>query len=55
MLVDVPGFLPGADQEIGGAFEKIVTNRDDVKKTLTDLEKTLQSIYDNQVKPVIKK
>ena len=48
-------FLPGADQEIGGAFEKIVTNRDDVKKTLTDLEKTLQSIYDNQVKPVIKK
>jgi len=46
-------FLPGADQEIGGAFEKIVTNRDDVTKVLTDLEKTLQSIYDNQVKPVI--
>ncbi|HCG2963289.1 TPA: ABC transporter substrate-binding protein [Corynebacterium striatum] len=47
-------FLPGADQEIGGAFEKIVTNRDDVTKTLTDLQKTLQSIYDNQVKPVAK-
>ena len=48
-------FLPGADQEIGGAFEKIVTNRDDVTKVLTDLQKTLQSIYDNQVKTVINK
>ncbi|HCG46478.1 ABC transporter substrate-binding protein [Corynebacterium flavescens] len=47
-------FLPGADQEIGGAFEKIVTNRDDVTKTLTDLQKTLQAIYDNQVKPIAK-
>lgn len=47
-------FLPGADQEIGGAFEKIVTNRDDVKETLTALQEKLQGIYDKQVKPVAK-
>ena len=32
-----------------------MTNRDDVTKVLTDLQKTLQSIYDNQVKTVINK
>ena len=47
-------FLPGADQEIGGAFEKIVTNRDDVTKTLTALQDKLQGIYEKQVKPFAK-
>ena len=47
-------FLPGADKEIGGAFEKIVNNRDDVTETMTKLQESLQKIYDNQVKPVAK-
>lgn len=46
-------FLPGADQEIGGAFERIVTNRDDVTEVLSDLQNTLQNIYDNQVEPIL--
>lgn len=45
-------FFPGADREIGGAFEKIVTNREDVAATLEKLDKALQTIYDNQLRPV---
>ncbi len=46
-------FLPNGDKEIGGALETIITNGADVKKTMDDLQKKLQSVYDNQVKPII--
>lgn len=47
-------FLPNGDQEIGGALETIVTSRADVKKTLEDLQKKLEDVYNNQVKPIVK-
>ncbi|WP_415856749.1 ABC transporter substrate-binding protein [Sinomonas sp. G460-2] len=47
-------FLPGADQEMGKSVAKIVTQQADVKATLTDLKKTLQGIYEKDVKPKLK-
>ncbi|HKU10158.1 MAG TPA: ABC transporter substrate-binding protein [Sinomonas sp.] len=44
-------FLPGADQEMAKSVAKIVTQQSDVKATMTDLKKTLQGIYDKDVKP----
>ncbi|HET7723465.1 MAG TPA: ABC transporter substrate-binding protein [Propionibacteriaceae bacterium] len=46
-------FLPGADQEIAKSISKIVTQKADVKSTLTDLKGTLQKIFDTQVKSKI--
>ncbi|WP_369045078.1 ABC transporter substrate-binding protein [Sinomonas sp. P10A9] len=47
-------FLPGADQEMGKAVAKIVTQQGDVKATLADLKKTLTGIYEKDVKPKLK-
>lgn len=47
-------FLPGGDREIGLAAAKILTQNADVKQTMGDLKKTLQRIYDNDVKPKLK-
>jgi sn-glycerol 3-phosphate transport system substrate-binding protein len=47
-------FLPGADQEMAKSVAKIVTQQGDVKATMTDLKKTLQAIYDRDVKPKLK-
>ena len=47
-------FLPGADQEMAQSVAKIVTQQGDVKATMTDLKKTLQGIYDKDVKPKLK-
>ncbi|GAB2764744.1 ABC transporter substrate-binding protein [Sinomonas soli] len=47
-------FLPGADQEMAKAVAKIVTQQADVKSTMGDLKKTLQGIYDKDVKPKLK-
>lgn len=47
-------FLPNGDQEIGGALEKIITNRDDVKSTMEALEKSMKATYENQVAPLLK-
>lgn len=44
-------FLPGADQEMAKAAGKILTQQGDVKSALSELQKTLQGIYDNDVKP----
>ncbi|WP_433874563.1 ABC transporter substrate-binding protein [Sinomonas atrocyanea] len=47
-------FLPGADQEMAKSVAKIVTQQGDVKSTMSDLKKTLQGIYDRDVKPKLK-
>lgn len=47
-------FLPGADQEMAKAAAKILTQEGDVKATMTDLKKTLEGIYDKDVKPKLK-
>ncbi|OMH23190.1 ABC transporter substrate-binding protein [Tersicoccus phoenicis] len=44
-------FLPGADQEMAKAAGKILTQQGDVTAALGDLQKTLQGIYDTDVKP----
>ena len=47
-------FLPGADQEMAKSVAKIVTQQGDVKATMSDLKKTLQGIYEKDVKPKLK-
>ncbi|WP_413248381.1 ABC transporter substrate-binding protein [Sinomonas flava] len=47
-------FLPGADQEMAKSVAKIVTQQGDVKSTMSDLKKTLQGIYEKDVKPKLK-
>ena len=44
-------FLPGADQEMAKSVAKLVTQRADVKQTMTALRATLEQIYTTQVKP----
>ncbi|WP_234865240.1 ABC transporter substrate-binding protein [Sinomonas albida] len=44
-------FLPGADQEMGKTAAKILTQDADVKTEMTSLKKTLQGIYEKDVKP----
>ena len=44
-------FLPGADQEMAKAAAKILTQQADVKATMADLKKTLEGIYEKDVKP----
>jgi sn-glycerol 3-phosphate transport system substrate-binding protein len=46
-------FLPGADQEMAKAASKILTQQGDVKTALSELQKTLEGIYSNDVKPRI--
>lgn len=46
-------FIPGADQEIAGAMNKVLTAQAGVKDSLTALRTKLQSMYDTQVKPKI--
>lgn len=47
-------FLPGADQEMAKAAAKILTQKGDVKETMTELKATLEGIYKNDVKPKLK-
>lgn len=47
-------FLPGADQEMAKAAAKILTQKADVKATLTELKATLEGIYTKDVKPKLK-
>ncbi|PRB45240.1 ABC transporter substrate-binding protein [Arthrobacter sp. MYb23] len=47
-------FLPGADQEMAKAAAKILTQQGDVQATMTDLKKTLEGIYNKDVKPKLK-
>ena len=44
-------FLPGADQELAKAAAAILTQQADVKATMTSLKKTLEGIYEKDVKP----
>ncbi|MEA5453455.1 ABC transporter substrate-binding protein [Sinomonas sp. JGH33] len=44
-------FLPGADQEMGKTAAKILTQQGDVKTEMAALKKTLQGIYEKDVKP----
>ncbi|MFJ6282859.1 ABC transporter substrate-binding protein [Pseudarthrobacter oxydans] len=44
-------FLPGADQELAKAAAAILTQQADVKSTMTSLKKTLEGIYEKDVKP----
>ncbi|MDQ4501849.1 ABC transporter substrate-binding protein [Sinomonas sp. ASV322] len=44
-------FLPGADQEMGKTAAKILTQQGDVKSEMSALKKTLQGIYEKDVKP----
>lgn len=44
-------FLPGADQELAKAAAAILTQQADVKSTMTNLKKTLEGIYEKDVKP----
>lgn len=46
-------FLPGADQEMAKAIAQIVTQKAEVKPTMTALKATLQKIFDTQVKSKI--
>ncbi|MEJ5998306.1 ABC transporter substrate-binding protein [Corynebacterium sp. H130] len=48
-------FIPGADTKIGGAFESILIGNKDPKEEMDKLQKEVQSIYDAQVKPQLKK
>ncbi len=48
-------FLPGADQEMAKAAAKILTQKGDVKETMTELRKTLEGIYTKDVQPKLKK
>ncbi|MFZ2480065.1 MAG: extracellular solute-binding protein, partial [Propioniciclava sp.] len=43
-------FLPGADQEMAKSIAQIVTQKADVKTTMTSLRGVLEKIYDGQVK-----
>ncbi|MFJ6025914.1 ABC transporter substrate-binding protein [Pseudarthrobacter sp. NPDC092424] len=47
-------FLPGADQEMAKAAAKMLTQKGDVKETMTELKATLEGIYKNDVKPKLK-
>lgn len=47
-------FLPGADQELAKAAAAILTQQADVKSTMTSLKKTLEGIYEKDVKPKLK-
>ncbi|NUP73302.1 MAG: ABC transporter substrate-binding protein [Sinomonas sp.] len=47
-------FLPGADQEMGKTAAKLLTQQGDVKAELASLKKTLQGIYEKDVKPKLK-
>ena len=44
-------FLPGADQELAKAAAAILTQQADVKATMASLKKTLEGIYEKDVKP----
>ncbi|MDA8439322.1 MAG: ABC transporter substrate-binding protein [Propionibacterium sp.] len=44
-------FLPGADQEMAKSVAQLLTQRADVKQTMTALHGTLEQIYTTQVKP----
>ncbi|HIW95044.1 MAG TPA: ABC transporter substrate-binding protein [Candidatus Corynebacterium gallistercoris] len=44
-------FIPGADQKIGGAFESILVNGDDIKSTMSRVEQELTQAYEGQIKP----
>lgn len=44
-------FLTGADQELAKAAAAILTQQADVKSTMTNLKKTLEGIYEKDVKP----
>ncbi|RKO25548.1 ABC transporter substrate-binding protein [Pseudarthrobacter phenanthrenivorans] len=44
-------FLPGADQELAKAAAAILTQQADVRSTMTSLKKTLEGIYEKDVKP----
>ena len=44
-------FLPGADQEMANAVGTMLTAEGDVEQALTDLQATLQGIYDSQIEP----
>lgn len=46
-------FLPGADQEIAKSISAILTQKADVKSSMTSLKSTLENIYTTQVKPKI--
>ena len=48
-------FLPGADQEMAKAAAAILTQKADVKSSLTTLKGTLEGIYTKDVKPKIAK
>lgn len=47
-------FLPGADQEMAKAAAKILTQKADVKATMTELKTTLEGLYTKDVKPKLK-
>ena len=47
-------FIPGADREIGGAFESILINNDDVTSTMQRLQDKVQQSFDSQIKPKLK-
>ncbi|WP_334173150.1 ABC transporter substrate-binding protein [Sinomonas sp.] len=44
-------FLPGADQEMGKSAARILTQQGDVKAEMSALKKTLEGIYEKDVKP----
>ncbi|GAB4099321.1 ABC transporter substrate-binding protein [Sinomonas halotolerans] len=44
-------FLPGADQEIAKSISAIVTQKADVTATMGGLKKTLEGLYERDVKP----
>lgn len=48
-------FIPGADSKIGGSLEAILIGGKDPKEEMDRLQKEVQSIYDAQVKPQLKK
>ncbi|MFC8040290.1 ABC transporter substrate-binding protein [Paenarthrobacter sp. NPDC057355] len=47
-------FLPGGDQELAKAATRIMNEEADVKATVTDLKRTLETIYNKDVKPKLK-
>ncbi|MFJ6079064.1 ABC transporter substrate-binding protein [Pseudarthrobacter sp. NPDC092419] len=47
-------FLPGADQEMAKAAAKILTQKANVKATMTELKTTLEGLYTKDVKPKLK-
>lgn len=47
-------FLPGADQEMAKAAARILTQKADVKATMSELKKTLEGLYVKDVKPKLK-